>query len=158
MPWKGVELYITDVISSELDGVVRFYVINAKHIAAKKLNISTTYPSWVNNITLIFMSNKSGYQNPLTCSISMNKAQPVFLSHKGKDYSDPAWTFRHSPYTIIDTPGNDIVLHICRWPQYSVPSRYTRWKTLPNFPLPFCQYQQSAQSHPWQVQSCFHSQ
>lgn len=101
MPWEGAELFIADVV----DGNKSISLTNVKQFAGKKGYISAAYPSWINDTTILFTSDETGYQNPWVYSTTTNKAHCVFSTPVPEDFSGPAWRLGGSPYAIIDASG-----------------------------------------------------
>ena len=101
MPWEGAELFIADVV----DGNKSISLTNVKRFAGKKGYISAAYPSWINDTTILFTSDETGYQNPWVYSTTTNKAHCVLSTPVPEDFSGPAWRLGGSPYAIIDASG-----------------------------------------------------
>ena len=101
MPWEGGELLIADVV----DGDMNISLTNIKQFAGKKEYISAAYPSWINDTTILFTSDETGYQNPWVYSTTTDKAHCVFSTPVSEDFSSPAWRLGGSPYAIIDASG-----------------------------------------------------
>ncbi|KAF9493029.1 alpha/beta-hydrolase [Pleurotus eryngii] len=103
MPWEGSELRHADVAITE--GKVS--LTNTITIDGVPSKISVAFPSWVNNDTLLFTSDRSGYQNPH--KYVGGQATPVFLEPIAQDFSQPAWTLGWSPHAPIDETGQNIL-------------------------------------------------
>lgn len=103
MPWEGAELFIADIV----DGEKSISLANVKLFAGKKKDISAAYPSWVNNTTILFTSDETGYQNPWVYSTTTDQARCVFSKPVSEDFSGPAWKLGGSPYAIVDASGHN---------------------------------------------------
>ncbi|KAF4580765.1 hypothetical protein EYR38_003051 [Pleurotus pulmonarius] len=103
MPWEGSELRHADV--AIMDGKVS--LTNIFTIDGVPSKISVAFPSWITNDTLLFTSDRSGYQNPH--KYVGGQATPVFLEPIAQDFSQPAWTLGWSPYASIDETGQNIL-------------------------------------------------
>lgn len=103
MPWEGSELKHADVAITE-GKVSLTKIITIGGVPSK---ISVAFPSWVNNDTLLFTSDQSGYQNPH--KYVGGQATPVFLEPIAQDFSQPAWTLGWTPYAPIDETGQNIL-------------------------------------------------
>ncbi|KAJ7262717.1 alpha/beta-hydrolase [Mycena haematopus] len=95
MPWQGAEILVADV-SVEKD---QLEIKNTVHIAGQKTTHSVSYPAWATNSTLIFTSDKSGYQNPWKYQFEAN---PVFSEPLNQDFGEPAWVLDRSPFAILE--------------------------------------------------------
>ncbi|KAF7430148.1 hypothetical protein PC9H_005848 [Pleurotus ostreatus] len=103
MPWEGSELRHANV--SVTEGKVS--LTNIITIAGEPTQISVAFPSWINNDTLLFTSDQSGYQN--LHKYTGGQATPVFLEPIANDFSQPAWTLGWSPHAPIDEAGQHIL-------------------------------------------------
>ncbi|KAJ7471903.1 Alpha/Beta hydrolase protein [Mycena latifolia] len=95
MPWQGAEIFVADVIL-EAD---RLEISNTSYVAGQKTTNSVSYPGWATTNTLLFTSDKSGYQNPWKYELA---ASPVFSQAIDQDFGEPAWVLGRSPYAVID--------------------------------------------------------
>ncbi|KAJ7472147.1 Alpha/Beta hydrolase protein [Mycena latifolia] len=95
MPWQGAEIFVADVIL-EVD---RLEIRNTSYVAGQKTTNSVSYPGWATTNTLLFTSDKSGYQNPWKYELA---ASPVFPQAVDQDFGEPAWVLGRSPYAVID--------------------------------------------------------
>ncbi|KAJ7186834.1 Alpha/Beta hydrolase protein [Mycena filopes] len=95
MPWQGAEI-IVGQLTTETD---KFDITSTTHIAGQKTTHSVSYPSWATSMTLLFTSDKSGYQNPWKCD---QEATPLFSDPLNLDFGDPAWVLGRSPYAVIE--------------------------------------------------------
>ncbi|KAK7028292.1 peptidase-S9 domain-containing protein [Favolaschia claudopus] len=95
MPWQGAEIYVADVVVD----ADRLEIANSTYISGTKTTHSVSYPSWATNSTLLFTSDKSGYQNPWKY---VSEGSPVFPEPLEQDFGEPAWVLGRSPYAVID--------------------------------------------------------
>ncbi|KAJ7119572.1 alpha/beta-hydrolase [Mycena epipterygia] len=95
MPWQGAEIFVADVLF-EAD---KLELGNISHVAGQKTTNSVSYPGWATNTSLLFTSDKSGYQNPWKYDV---KAGPVFPEPFDQDFGEPAWGLGRSPYAVIE--------------------------------------------------------
>ncbi|KAF4577515.1 hypothetical protein EYR40_003055 [Pleurotus pulmonarius] len=103
MPWEGSELMHADV--TVVDGKVSLtHIVSIAGVPSK---ISVAFPSWVDNDTLLFTSDESGYQN--LYKFTGGQVTPVLLEPITQDFSQPAWTLGWSPYAPIDETGEHIL-------------------------------------------------
>ncbi|KAJ7475116.1 Alpha/Beta hydrolase protein [Mycena galericulata] len=95
MPWQGAEVLVADVLVK----ADKLEIGNTIHIAGGKTVNSVSYPAWATNKTLLFTSDKSGYQNPWKYAL---EAGPVFSQPLEQDFGEPAWGLGRSPYAVIE--------------------------------------------------------
>ena len=100
MPWEGGEVHIGDVIFGA-DGEIS--VMSDTHVAGVREKIGAGYPSWLDNETLIFTSDESGFVNPW--KFSQGKASPLFSEPVCEDFGRSFWQLHFFPYAIIDKVG-----------------------------------------------------
>ena len=100
MPWEGGEVHIGDVIFGA-DGEVS--VTSDTHVAGVREKVGAGYPSWLDNETLIFTSDESGFVNPW--KFSQGKASPLFSEPVCEDFGRSFWQLHFFPYAIIDKVG-----------------------------------------------------
>ncbi|KAJ7629481.1 alpha/beta-hydrolase [Mycena polygramma] len=93
MPWQGAEILIAGFDTETLQ------VRDITHIAGQKTTHSVAYPDWATNTTLLFTSDKSGYQNPWKYDV---EASPVFTEPFDQEFGEPAWVLGRSSYAVID--------------------------------------------------------
>ncbi|KAF7416263.1 hypothetical protein PC9H_002528 [Pleurotus ostreatus] len=103
MPWEGSELRHADIVVTE--GKVS--LSNVLTIAGVPSQISVAFPSWINNDTILFTSDQSGYQN--LHKYAGGQDTPVFLEPIAQDFSQPAWVLGWSPYVPVDDIGRTIL-------------------------------------------------
>lgn len=96
MPWSGAEIHVADVVV----GAEGITLKNDIHVAGEKVKISAAYPSWATNDTLLFTSDKSGYQNPWKYIVGKG-ASPIYTEPLQEDCGTPAWTLGRSPYAVV---------------------------------------------------------
>ncbi|KAJ7207938.1 Alpha/Beta hydrolase protein [Mycena pura] len=96
MPWQGAEVFVADVVSEADDTLA---IRNATHVAGQVKTNSVSYPSWATNTTVLFTSDKTGYQNPWKYG---RKAVPVFPEPLDEDFGEPAWILGRSSYAVIE--------------------------------------------------------
>ncbi|KIJ66714.1 hypothetical protein HYDPIDRAFT_149611 [Hydnomerulius pinastri MD-312] len=101
MPWEGSLLYVADVLLQ----ADTFLVLNAKHIAGEQITTAVSYPLWSSDTTLVFTSDKSGFQNPYIYSTDTREAVAALRSPVAEDFGSPAWTLGNYPYAILDDPN-----------------------------------------------------
>nr|GAT54164.1 predicted protein [Mycena chlorophos] len=95
MPWQSAEIHVADFAMDSLK------VTNAVRIAGDGATNSVNFPSWATASTLLFTSDKSGYQNPWKYDASIRKAVPVFSEPVKEDFGEPTWVFGFSPYAVV---------------------------------------------------------
>ncbi|KAF7361348.1 Peptidase-S9 domain-containing protein [Mycena sanguinolenta] len=95
MPWQGAEILVADVLIEKDKLEIR----NTVHIAGQKTTHSVSYPAWATNSTIVFTSDKSGYQNPWKYEL---EASPVFSEPLNQDFGEPAWLLGRPPFAILD--------------------------------------------------------
>lgn len=98
MPWEAGEIYIADIIESPDD----ISLTNPVSIASK-LHTSYAFPKWINDDTLLFTSDESGFINPWI--YRKGKATPVFSEPVTKDFGTPMWLLSFFPYAPLDEAG-----------------------------------------------------
>jgi hypothetical protein len=100
MPWEGGEVHIGDVIFGA-DGEVS--ITSDTHVAGMREKVGAGYPSWLDNETLIFTSDESGFVNPW--KFSEGKASPLFSEPVPEDFGHTFSRLHYSPYAVIDKVG-----------------------------------------------------
>ncbi|KAJ6510522.1 Alpha/Beta hydrolase protein [Mycena sanguinolenta] len=95
MPWQGAEILVADVLVDKDQLEIR----NTVHIAGQKTTHSVSHPTWATNSTIIFTSDKSGYQNPWKYELEAN---PIFSEPINQDFGEPAWLLGRPPFAILD--------------------------------------------------------
>ncbi|OSD00963.1 alpha/beta-hydrolase [Trametes coccinea BRFM310] len=101
MPWEGAEIHVADVQVDERS----LTLSNAKHVAGKRIEISTGYPFWASNDLLLFLSDESGYHNPWQYSSSSGKASPVLSQPVDEDFAEPMWRMGYNFGVPLDLEG-----------------------------------------------------
>ncbi|KAJ7736732.1 Alpha/Beta hydrolase protein [Mycena maculata] len=94
MPWQGAELHCAPVVVK----ADKLEIGTITHIAGQKTTNSVSYPGWATTGTVLFTSDKSGYQNPWKYEV---EAGPVFPEPLEQDFGEPAWGLGRSPYAVI---------------------------------------------------------
>ncbi|EGN91683.1 hypothetical protein SERLA73DRAFT_80215 [Serpula lacrymans var. lacrymans S7.3] len=103
MPWDGSKLYVADFVPN----LQTYVVSNSVKVAGEAGTVSVTYPSWANNTTLVFTSDKdSGFQNPWKYTIG-GIAELAIDKALEEDFGFPAWELGWSPYAFLDKEGNN---------------------------------------------------
>jgi len=97
MPWEGGEVHIGDVIFGA-EGEVS--ITNDTHVGGVREKVGAGYPSWLDNETLIFTSDESGFVNPW--KFSQGKASPLFSKPVSEDFGQSFWQLHYFPYAVID--------------------------------------------------------
>jgi hypothetical protein len=98
MPWEGAVLKLASVSLTEGN----LTIANERHIDGEKDRIATNEPAWLDNDTLIYLSDKSGFYNPYKYSVSSQNSQPILNQAMKDEFSEPAWQFGWSRLAILD--------------------------------------------------------
>ena len=100
MPWAGGLIYVTDVIVNP-QGIA---VLNPPTlVAGKKGKISATFPSWITDTRLVYITDGvNRFQNPFIFCTDTKQSTPVLKELLQKDFSQPAWVLGRNPYAILD--------------------------------------------------------
>ncbi|KAF9466810.1 alpha/beta-hydrolase [Collybia nuda] len=99
MPWEGAEIHVADIIADKGDILVKNDVL----VAGERERISSAFPAWASNDTLIFTSDESGYINPW--KFSNGKAAPLFSQPISEEFGASSWGLNIYPVAIIDEAG-----------------------------------------------------
>lgn len=101
MPWEGGIIYVADVITS--GGT--FGISNQVRVAGEKTNVSATFPSWINDTTLLYTSDETvKFQNPYIFDTNEQQSKPILNSQtpsRDRDFAEPAWWLGLYPYAIL---------------------------------------------------------
>ena len=79
MPWDGTELFLADIDGSE--------VRNKRVIAGSRTN-PVLSPEWLDNMTIIYIDEESGWWNPWKVDVEGNRKQ-IISEHS--EWGFPAW-------------------------------------------------------------------
>lgn len=125
MPWTGAEVWLADIqlsASSSLQVSNKRKVAGVGSVDGKRIGSICAYnPTWVNNSTLLFTSDETGYQNIHSIDIAASETLPGLLLPKAMPYdcSQPlhllGWTtlaVLAPPYVVnvMKRDGKDVLL------------------------------------------------
>ncbi|THH06289.1 hypothetical protein EW145_g4187 [Phellinidium pouzarii] len=102
MPWEGAEVHVAEVLQV---GEGRLEVVNERRVRGEWKKESAVQPRWVDNHTLLFFSDASGYQNPWIIDLAGvgASARPVLAEPVDQDFAEPGWRLGDS-YCAVLTP------------------------------------------------------
>ncbi|KAH7106404.1 alpha/beta-hydrolase [Auriculariales sp. MPI-PUGE-AT-0066] len=98
MPWEGTLLKVANVTA---DGAA---ASNTIHIAGNKGVVSVQQPSWVDDNTLVFLSDESGFWAPFIYSLLSQTATALLAR---SDFAEPQWKLGSTTYAVLD--GDSII-------------------------------------------------
>lgn len=121
MPWQGGILRIAFLDNKNGDLTIRHSI----KVAGEKSpsNLSTAHPSWIDDTTLAFTYDLSGYRNVWICKLNSQdepSIAPACSDYIDEDVGYPAWLLGDSSYAVL-TPevalcsayrGGRIVLYL----------------------------------------------
>lgn len=86
MPWEGTELVVADVvINTKLD------IKNPRVVDGKKDSVSVNEPAWIDDDTLVYLCDTTGYYNPKRYSVTSRTSAFILSTPISDDFSEPAW-------------------------------------------------------------------
>ncbi|AFY59480.1 prolyl oligopeptidase family serine peptidase [Synechococcus sp. PCC 6312] len=95
MPWDGCELWVAPVLTTGKLG-------DGRKIAGSQTE-SVGQPRWLDNQTLIFMSDRSGWGNPYQWQTDQPQhVLPLLPQALELEFGTPHWVFGQSTYAIAD--------------------------------------------------------
>ncbi|KAG8860200.1 hypothetical protein FRB91_004593 [Serendipita sp. 411] len=98
MPWEGSQIWVADAEVTDTS----FQVLNAHLVDGEPDKISANEPLWINNDTLVYQCDASGYYNPCKYSISSQTCKKILREPIKDDFSESAWVFGMSRCTALD--------------------------------------------------------
>jgi dipeptidyl aminopeptidase/acylaminoacyl peptidase len=98
MPWDGTELRVADVSNGEL--------VNIRTLAGSAEESIQSH-EWLNNQTLAFISDASGWWNPWQITLSGTKTQ---LISEASEWGIPEWQLGYRTLSVLDD-GRLLCLH-----------------------------------------------
>ncbi|KAJ7027489.1 alpha/beta-hydrolase [Mycena alexandri] len=103
MPWNGTEIWFADVVATP-GSSSPLVLKNRRHVAGEHSRISVAYPSWLSNDSIVFTSDMSGFENPLTYDCTAGVAKAVFETPIEESFgcTNPPKKLGWSPYAIIN--------------------------------------------------------
>ncbi|TFK67989.1 alpha/beta-hydrolase [Pluteus cervinus] len=103
MPWQGGELHVAEVIVVDLEegGGVKLEIKDARHVAGEKGRVSAGYPLWVNQTTLAFLQDVSGYLNPWVYNTTTNTSRPVFKRPVPLDFGSLLRRLNNASHALV---------------------------------------------------------
>lgn len=114
MPWEAAELYSIDIIATDSD--ISF---NGKlTLVAGGSEESVSQPIWATDDILVFLSDESGFSNPLTFDAKDGSIAPVLKSPLPYDFGEPDWRLGDyriaalNSSTLVVAPTIDSVTHL----------------------------------------------
>ncbi|KAJ7117880.1 Alpha/Beta hydrolase protein [Mycena crocata] len=109
MPWNSAEIWVADVVTAS--GSPPLLLQNQRHVAGEHGKISVSYPSWLSDGTLLFLSDVSGFPNPWIYACSTGEAKPVLEIPipESFGYGNPPGWLGWSPYAVANAQGTAAV-------------------------------------------------
>ena len=98
MPWDGTELYLAEIKNGELK--------NKKVIAGSSTN-PVLSPEWLNNETIIYIDEESGWWNPWSVDLKGNRNQII---SEDSEWGFPAWQLGYRALAILNN-GHFVGVH-----------------------------------------------
>ena len=98
MPWDGTELYLAEIENGE--------VKNKRVIAGSSTN-PVLSPEWLDNETIIYIDEESGWWNPWKVDLEGNRTQIVA---EETEWGFPAWQLGYRAIAVLQN-GNFIGVH-----------------------------------------------
>ena len=87
MPWEGTELVVADVII----GNAGLEAKNLRVVDGKKDAVSVNEPLWVDDDTLVYLCDTTGFYNPKRYSVASGNSKAILPAPIADDFSEPAW-------------------------------------------------------------------
>lgn len=84
MPWQKSEIHVAKVHVSDRGNTVS--LDKKKVLAWMDADVSVTYPKWLDDDTLIFLSDISGFNNPWVYTVSSDTSQPLLPTPLDQDF------------------------------------------------------------------------
>jgi hypothetical protein len=97
MPWEGTELMIAEVII----GNAGIEAKNQRIVDGKKDTVSVNEPLWVDDDTLIYLCDITGFYNPMRYSVTSGSSKAILSIPIADDFSEPAWIMGMSRMTHL---------------------------------------------------------
>ncbi|TFK67994.1 alpha/beta-hydrolase [Pluteus cervinus] len=102
MPWQGGEIHAAEVVVDSGEGrEVTLEVKDDRHVAGEKKRISAGYPLWINQTTLAFLNDVSGYLNPWVYDVTTNTSRPAFKHPVPLDFGALLWGLNSTPHALV---------------------------------------------------------
>ena len=99
MPWEATLLHVARVSS---DGKS---VSERVHVAGQRRTTSIQQPSWLDNDTIIYLSDETGFSLPYSYDLTSKTSTPLVpTSHElaGSDFAEPQWKLGSTTFAIIN--------------------------------------------------------
>ena len=98
MPWDGTELFIADVANGELTN---------KRVSAGNQNNPVLSPEWLDDSTIVYLDEETGWWNPWTVTTNGSRKQIV---KEDSEWGFPAWQLGYSAIAILND-GRFVGIH-----------------------------------------------
>ncbi|MFM7873980.1 MAG: TolB family protein, partial [Actinomycetota bacterium] len=98
MPWDGTELFLAEIIDGEIK--------NKRVIAGNKSN-PVLSPEWLDNETIIYIDEESGWWNPWSVDVHGKRKQII---NERSEWGFPAWQLGYRAISILNK-GKFIGVH-----------------------------------------------
>lgn len=98
MPWDGTELFLAEIIDGEIK--------NKRVIAGNKSN-PVLSPEWLDNETIIYIDEESGWWNPWSVDVHGKRKQII---NERSEWGFPAWQLGYRAISILNE-GKFIGVH-----------------------------------------------
>lgn len=93
LPWMGSVVMLT---SCELTDEGGLSIVSPTPVAGKNRKVAVGELNWLNNDTLIFTSDQTGYANPWRYSVGSEVLQPMSETPIDEDFAEPSWLRKSS--------------------------------------------------------------